>query len=77
MTAFFDLGQFIYVNVLILSDHKTRVLEKLSIWKAKEEQLWKLKYISPMQKYYIIFFKKINPLKRNQNPSRYYHYNTL
>jgi hypothetical protein len=31
MTAFFDLGQFIYVNVLILSDHKDLV----SLWKAK------------------------------------------
>jgi hypothetical protein len=36
---------------------------------AKEE-LWKLKYLT-MQKYNL----QKNPLKRNQNPSRYY--NTL
>jgi hypothetical protein len=43
--------------------------------KAKEEELWKLKYISPCKN---IIFKK--PSKRNQNPSRYYtmqNYNLL
>jgi hypothetical protein len=40
--------------------------------KVKEE-LWKLKYISPCKN---IIFKKINPLKQNQNPSRYY-YNSI
>ncbi len=34
---------------------------------AKEEELWKLKYISPCKN---IIFKKSS--KRNQNPSRYY-----
>jgi hypothetical protein len=37
--------------------------------KAKEEELWKLKYFT-MQKIYIIFKKKSS--KRNQNPSSYY-----
>jgi hypothetical protein len=33
MTAFpFYLGQFIYVNVLILSDHKTRGFLSVTLW---------------------------------------------
>ncbi len=42
--------------------------------KAKEE-LWKLKIISPCKN--TIFLKKKNPLKENQNPSRYYYYNSV
>jgi hypothetical protein len=37
-----------------------------------EEELWKFKYFT-MQ---IIYNLQINPLKRNQNPSRYY-YNSI
>jgi hypothetical protein len=40
--------------------------------KAKEEELWKLKYIFTIQKYNL----QKNPLKENQNPSRYY-YNSI
>ncbi len=40
--------------------------------KAKKEDLWKLKYFT-MQKY---DYLQKNPLKRNQNPSRYY-YNSM
>jgi hypothetical protein len=39
--------------------------------KAKEEELWKLKYFT-MQKYNL----QKNLLKENQNPSRYY-YNSI
>jgi hypothetical protein len=38
-------------------------LQLKSIFKAKEEELWKLKYFT-MQKYNL----QNNPLKRNQNP---------
>jgi hypothetical protein len=34
-----------------------------------KEELWKLKYISPCKN---IIFKIKNPLKKNQNPSKYY-----
>jgi hypothetical protein len=63
MTAFFYLGQFTYVNVLILSDHKNNgcvsshtvalpfTLKKYL--KAKKEELWRLKYFT-MQKYIIL-----------------------
>jgi hypothetical protein len=37
--------------------------------KAKEEELWKLKYFT-MQKYYNLSKKSS---KRNQNPSKYYY----
>jgi hypothetical protein len=40
--------------------------------KAKEEELWKLNYISPFKN---IIFKKSS--KRNQNPSRYYNSMTI
>jgi hypothetical protein len=39
--------------------------------KAKEEELWKLKYLFHHAKIYTIFNKKILSKKRNQNPSRY------
>jgi hypothetical protein len=46
-------------------------MEKVDL-KAKEEELWKLKYFT-MQKN--IIFQKFS--KRNQNPSRYYNYLTI
>jgi hypothetical protein len=42
---------------------------KKDLKKAKEEELWKLNYISPCKKIYLIFKK--HPLKETQNPSRY------
>jgi hypothetical protein len=45
--------------------------EKSMYLKAKEEELWKLKYFT-MQKYNL----QKNLLKENQNPSRYY-YNSI
>jgi hypothetical protein len=53
---------------------KTCYIIKKSILKPKEE-LWKLKYFT-IAKIYLIFKKK-NPLKENQNPSRYYYYNSI
>jgi len=44
--------------------------------KAKEE-LWKLKYFTIAKNIYLIFKKKKNPLKENENPSRYYYYNSI
>ncbi len=50
------------------------IYNKKYLIKAKEEELWKLKYISPCKN--IPNLQK-NPLpKRNQNPSRYY-YNSI
>jgi len=45
----------------------TKILQDKYHLKAKEEELWKPKNISPCKNY--IIFKK-NLLKRNQNPSR-------
>jgi hypothetical protein len=53
--------------------NRPTTLLKKSILRQKEE-LWKLKYFT-IAKIYLIF-KKINPLKENQNPSRYY-YNSI
>jgi hypothetical protein len=41
-------------------------LKKSYLLKAKEEELWKLKYYFTMQKYTLIFKKKKSPLKETK-----------
>jgi hypothetical protein len=70
----------LYLNKLVKvrkqSGCVTLSLSRLAIYikkkylKAKEEELWKLKYISPCKNIFI--FKK-HPLKQTQNPSRSYY----
>jgi hypothetical protein len=47
-----------------------------SILRQKEEELWKLKYFT-LQKYYNLPKILQTSSKRNQNPSRYYYYNSI
>jgi hypothetical protein len=58
-----------------VSDRGLAIYIKKYLLKAKEEELWKLKYFTIAKKLYLIFIKKKSS-KRNQNPSRSY-YNSI
>jgi hypothetical protein len=50
---------------------------KKVLLRQKEEELWKLKYISPCKNNIIFQRKILLKKKKPPNPSRYYYYNSI